>query len=110
LILMNDPTFVESARKFAERILTEGGTTTEERLNFAFRSATARHPAERELVILRNIFNRQLERFHTDSASANKLLSVGESPFDQRFDKAELAAWAMVANAILNLDETITKS
>ena len=110
LILMNDPTFVESARKFAERILVEGGQTTDERIAWAFRSATARLPTQREAAILRSIYDRQLQRFRSDQAAVEKLLKVGESPVASQSDRSELAAWATVANAILNLDETITKS
>lgn len=110
LILMNDPTFVESARKFAERILAEGGPTIEQRIVWAFRSATARPPTDRESAILRSIYDRQLQRFRGDTAAVEKLLRVGESPVTSASDRTELAAWATVANAILNLDETITKS
>ena len=109
LVLMNDPTYVEAARKFAERILLEGGTTTDQRINFAFRLATARQPTPRELIVLRRVFEQQLARFNSDPTAATKLLAVGESARNEQLPVSELAAWSAVANVILNLDETVTK-
>jgi mono/diheme cytochrome c family protein len=109
LILMNDPTYVEASRVFAERILREGGQTVEERITFAFRMATARKPSETELTVLKRLYEKQLAVYRKDNAAALKLLNVGESPRDQKLDTAELAAWAMVASTILNLDETLTR-
>ena len=110
LVLMNDPIYVESARKLAERIMTDGGATTADRLTFAFRLCTARKPTERELTILTRLFDAQLARFRANTDAAVKLLSVGESPRNEKLDAAELAAWAMVASTILNLDETVTRN
>ena len=109
LVLMNDPTYVEAARKLAERILLEGGTTTEERITFAFRLTTARRPTQRELAVLHHVFEQQHARFVADPAAATKLLSVGESPRNEQLPAHELAAWTAVANVILNLDEVVTK-
>lgn len=109
LVLMNDPTYVEAARKFAERILLEGGSTPDERITFALRLATARPPTLRERNVLRRVLDQQLARFNADPAAATKLLAVGESARNEQLPIAELAAWSSVANVILNLDETVTK-
>jgi len=109
LVLMNDPTYVEASRKLAERVMNEGGATTEERLAFVFKLATARLPREKEVAILKRVFDAQKERFAKDKMGAEKLLKVGESPRDEKLDAIELAAWTMVANAILNLDEVLTR-
>ncbi|MCI0377716.1 MAG: PSD1 and planctomycete cytochrome C domain-containing protein [Gemmataceae bacterium] len=108
LVLMNDPTYVEAARKLAERLLKEA-KTTDDRLTLAFRLATARTPSDKELGVLRGVLEKQLARYRQNEEAALKLLSVGESPRDARFAPAELAAWTMVSSVILNLDETITK-
>ncbi len=108
LVLMNDPTYVEASRKLAERIMLEGGATTESRITFAFRLATSRPPTPRELAVLRRIHDQQLARFRGDEPSALKLLAVGESPRNEQLAPADLAAWTMVANTILNLDENVT--
>src|SRR5207249_1738484 len=89
LVLMNDPTYVEAARKLAERTLGEGGATIEERLAFAFRLVMARTPAPAEVAILKRVLDRQLAKYRADPAAAAKLLAVGESPRDARYDSAE---------------------
>jgi hypothetical protein len=108
LVLMNDPTYVEAARKLAERILLEA-RSTEDRIALAFRLATARRPSDTELGVLGELYHAQLERYRTDTPAALRLLSVGESPRDPTLDPAEYAAWTMVGSAVLNLDETVTK-
>jgi hypothetical protein len=109
LVLMNDPTYVEAARNFAQRIMREGGESVESRLTFAFRSVLARQPSSAELVVLSTVYERQRARFRQVAGAAGDLLHVGESPFDPNVDPGELAAWAMVASTLLNLDEALTK-
>src|SRR5207302_3756630 len=110
LVLLNETTFVEAARKLAERTMTEGGATPADRIAFAFRLATARLPSDRERDVLRRLFEAQAEKYRKDPAAAKKLLAVGESPRNEKLDAAELAAWTAVANAVLNLDETLTRN
>jgi uncharacterized protein DUF1553/uncharacterized protein DUF1549/concanavalin A-like lectin/glucanase superfamily protein/cytochrome c len=109
LDLMNDPAYVEASRVLAERMMREGGATTESRIAFAFRLATARHPRAPELAILLDSFHRSLDRFHTEPAAAIKLVSEGEHHRDETLDVSPLAAYTAVASLILNLDETVTK-
>ncbi|MDR3632307.1 MAG: PSD1 and planctomycete cytochrome C domain-containing protein [Isosphaeraceae bacterium] len=109
LVLLNDPTYVEASRKLAERMMTEGGATADERITFAFRLATARLPSAQERDVVRKVFEAELSVYRTDAAASAKLLSVGESPRNAKLDAAELAAWSTVAGVILNLDETVTK-
>jgi hypothetical protein len=109
LVLLNDPTYIEASRKFAERILREGGETLDSRLTFAFQSVTARQPNSAEIAVLRTVYEKQLARFRNVPDAAASLLKIGESPADPQFDAAELAAWAIVASVILNTDEAVTK-
>jgi hypothetical protein len=109
LVLMNDPTYVEAARRLAERALREAGTDAASRLRYAFRLATARWPSAREAGLLRDLLAKQLHIYRRDRAAAQALLKAGESPVDPKLDAAEVAAWTIVASAILNLDETITR-
>jgi hypothetical protein len=108
LVLMNDPTYVEAARKFAERILKEAPASPTSRITHAFRLALARRPKYRETAVLLRVLNEQLAAFRKDTAAAEKLLAVGESPRDAALATPELAAWTTVASVLLNLDETIT--
>ena len=109
LVLMNDPTYVEASRKLAERVMREAGHTDDERVAFAFRAVLARRASESESSCLKKLYTRQLAYYQGDPAAAEKLLGVGESPADATLDRAQLAAWAVVASVILNLDETVVK-
>jgi hypothetical protein len=109
LNLINDVTYVEAARMLAERMLTEGGKTDGERVAFAFRVATARPPSETELGVLLKSLRTFRERYRADQASALKLVSMGEHPRNEKLNVAELAAHAVVARLIFNLDKVVTK-
>jgi len=109
LVLMNDPTYVEAARKLAERMMIEGGKTAEERIALAYRLVLSRTPRAEETGVLKALFDAQQAVYQKDAKAALKLLSVGESGRNSALATDELAAWTMVAAAILNLDETVTK-
>jgi len=109
LALMNDIQFFEAARQLAQRTMLEGGARPEDRVGHAFRLAAARPPSDEERIILLDQYQKHLDEYRQDSQSAAKLLAVGESKRNESLDAAELAAWTMVANTILNLDETISK-
>lgn len=109
LVLMNDPTYVEAARFLAARILTQGGKSTTQRINFAFRMATGREPDSQERAVLVEAVQQALADYRLHREQAPKLLAVGDSRSDPKLNPQELAAWTTVASMILNLDETITK-
>jgi hypothetical protein len=108
LVLLNDPTHVEAARKLAERVMTEAATA-ECRVVLAFRLATARRPSADEAQVLLDAFIAQLRAFREHPRKAHALLAVGESSYNANLDAAELAAWTIVAGMVFNLDEMITK-
>nr|AGW45562.1 planctomycete cytochrome C domain secreted protein [uncultured bacterium Lac161] len=110
LALMNDPQIVDASRAFAQRTLTEGGKDAEARVAFAFRLATGRKISKDEARVLLDLYKQQLGEYQQNKESADKLLSSGSVKPKSELDRAELAAWTMVANTILNLDETITKN
>jgi hypothetical protein len=109
LALMNDVQFVEAARNLAQRVLREAGPSTDDRIRHAFRLATCRFPTDSEAAVLRRLYLDSRQAYRDNVDLAVKLLGVGESPRDQDEEAAELAAWTMVANTILNLDETISQ-
>ncbi len=109
LVLMNDPVYVEAARAFGLRIMKEGGDTLDDRLQFAFRLALSRVPTPAELAELRLAYTTELEHFEANRPAANQLIHVGASTPPLEMDICELAAWTLVGNILLNLDETITK-
>lgn len=109
LALMNDKQYVEAARKLGARMMKEGGSTPQERLTYGFRLTTARTPTAKEMDVLQRTLQKQLQTFGADKAAADKLLAYGDSPKIMDLDSGEHAAWTMVANLLINLDETITK-
>ena len=116
LVLLNDPQFVEAARKLAERAMKPGaldpapGTApADARIQFVFRQLTSRAPSAKQTSILRRLYDEQLASFRADEPAAVALLKVGEAQADPALDKFELAATTALASAILNFDEAIQK-
>jgi hypothetical protein len=109
LTLLNDPTFVESSRVFAEEVLSQKRKNDQDRLEYAFEKALARPVKQKEKTSLLEFLNaqRQHTRDHTDEPQ--KLIAVGLAPVPSGLDKNELAAWTEVCRVILNLHETITR-
>ncbi len=110
LDLMNDPIFVESARVFAENIVHQGGNAFDRQLDWAFEHALNRTPSKDERRILKELYRRSAARFHASPESAAAFMSIGEAPHAGGAGEPDLAAMAMVARAILNLHETITRN
>jgi len=108
-VTMNDVTYVEASRLFAQRIVLEGGRQTAGRLDFAFRTALARRPTERERTILAGVLRDVQTAYTADPKAAETITRLGETRGPGGIPTAELAAWTGVANVILNLDETVTK-
>lgn len=110
LQLMNDVQHVEAARAFAEQLMTKGGATPEERITFAYRTVLARKPEPEEIAIVRGAYQQHLAAYQQTPEAAGKLIRQGESKPAAGLAEPELAAWTLVANLILNLDETITRN
>jgi len=110
LVLLNDPTYVEAARAFAERMIKQGGETVSGRLNYAYKVALSREIKSAETQVLTALYDKHVAEYRADRTAAQKLLSAGEQPMPKDMDPAELAAWTSVARTILNLHETITRN
>jgi Protein of unknown function (DUF1553)/Protein of unknown function (DUF1549)/Concanavalin A-like lectin/glucanases superfamily/Planctomycete cytochrome C len=109
LDLMNDVAYLEAARVMAERMMTEGGGTPADRIDFAFRLATSRRPSPAESQILLQSFLYFRDKYQTDPESAVRLLREGDHPRNLKLEASELAAYTTVSSLILNLDEVLTK-
>ena len=109
LSLLNEVTFVEAARALAQRMILEGGSTPELRIAWAFQRATGRAPKPEELQVLVNGLNTRLARYQDDADAAQQLIAFGASKADAKARPAELAAYTLTANVLLNLDEVITR-
>jgi hypothetical protein len=109
LALLNEVTFVEAARALAERMMREGGATPEERLATGYRLATARKPDPETVLLLRDGFGSRLAEFQSQPEAAKALISHGVSKPDPSLNPAELAAYTVSANLLLNLDRVVTR-
>ena len=110
LQLMNDVQHVEAARNLAQRILKEGGVDANTRVRWAWRVVTARHPEAAETQIITNVLAGHRARFAKDAEGAKQLIAFGESKADPELAHVDLAAWTLVANLLLNLDEVVNKN
>jgi hypothetical protein len=109
LTLLNDPTFIEAARVFAEKVLTSNVTTDDERIAFAFQRALARPARSNEKQSLDKFLAGQRDLYRSNPADADKLLRIGVETSPRNLNPIELAAWTSVCRVILNLHETITR-
>ncbi|MFK7778166.1 MAG: DUF1553 domain-containing protein, partial [Gimesia sp.] len=109
LALLNDVTYVEAARKLAERMINLQEKQPGKRIQYAMRIVLAREASDAESAIFLKGFERYRNRFLADPEAAKKLLSVGDSRSEKQYDVAEHAAYTIVASLILNLDETINR-
>lgn len=110
LVLLNDPTFVEAARAFAAKTLSQPLESDQARLEFAFERALSRKPDAKELDVLEFLLVQNRHYYSDSPADAEKLLAIGLWQGGSEFSSAELAAWTSVARAILNLDEAISRN
>jgi hypothetical protein len=109
LVLLNDPTFVEAARVFAERILEEPDRSDEERLAQVFAESLFRSPDKVERAAALALLEEQRQVYSNDSGAADKLTQIGIAKRGEQVDLPELAAWTAVTRLVLNLNETITR-
>ena len=108
LTLLNDPAYQEMAFALGERMLETDGTVTD-RIKHGFRRCTSRHPTGEELSVLADIYQSELARLKSNPKLATALFrGIKEYQLPRDVDQLELAAWFAVANALLNLNETIT--
>ena len=110
LALLNDPTFVEAARVFAERLLREVPGDADRRLQRAFLIALCRTPDATERRLLQQLREAQRVYYEQHQEEASALISSGQAPVAADLDPTVLAAWTAVTRALLNLDETMTRN
>jgi hypothetical protein len=108
LVTLNDPVYVEAAQALARRMVREGGTTDPQRAARGFRLVLARQPSVAEIERLVRLHDDVRGRFKNDHEDARKMATdpLGAVPSDMMIEIEDLAAWTVVANVILNLDET----
>ncbi|MEK9633759.1 MAG: DUF1553 domain-containing protein, partial [Opitutae bacterium] len=111
LTLLNDQAYVEMALGFAASILREKGLSGDgDAIRMAFRRTLSRKPTEKEVAILVGLLGKERKRLQANPKGAKDIISTASAlKLSSGLDEVELASWFFVANALLNLDETITK-
>src|SRR5262249_18010426 len=92
LVLLNDPTYVEAARVFAERIIGQGGKEARDRIHYAYRQALCRSATDEEVKLMEALVQKHFEEFKADRSSAEALLQVGDHPQPKGIEPVDLAA------------------
>jgi hypothetical protein len=109
LVTLNDPQFVEAARWLAQTTLKNGGDKDETRIDFMSRRLLCRPLRSEEMQVVQASLKDLLAHYKTNAADAKKLLAVGEAKVDPKLEASTLAAWTMLANEMMNLDEVLNK-
>jgi hypothetical protein len=104
LTTLNDPYFFEASRAMAKRMMKEGGATDESRITYGYRLTVSRVPTKGELDGVLAFYNQQVDVYKKDTSAAEKVIGS-----DSGEHTPESAALTMVANVLLNMDETISK-
>ena len=108
LAVLNEKVYVEASAALARRMVSEPAGGPEDRVAYGFRLCTARTPTAAERELLLKLYGESLVKYRKDAAAATAMVKNGGAA-PKGVDPAELAAWTVVANVLLNLDETITK-
>jgi cytochrome c553 len=109
LVTLNDPQFIEAARYLAQTTLKEGGDKDEGRIDFLARRLLCRPLRAEEMKVVQASLNDLLAHYKAQAEDAKKLLAVGEAKIDPSLDSGTLAAWTMLINEMMNLDEVLNK-
>jgi hypothetical protein len=108
LVLLNDPQIIEATRVIAQHTIADV-QTPEARIEQIFRLSTSRKPSKEEVLTLKSYLEEELKYFETAPEKAKEYLAIGE--YSTKFDipEPEMAAYATLASAIFNLDESISR-
>jgi hypothetical protein len=105
LTLLNDPIYLETAKKLAERSFHQGGSTAHERLTFMFRLATGRAPNANEMEVLQQTHDKMLSEYRVDGQAASGLIAVGSSTVAPSISVSELAATMLLCRPVASCSQ-----
>ena len=108
LVTLNDVQFVEAARVLAEKAI-KASSKDDARIDFIAKRLLARPFRPEEMAIVKDSLAELVAHYQENADAAKKLIAYGESKADPAVDPSELAAWTMLANQLMNLDEVLNK-
>ena len=109
LVMLNDPVFVEAARVFAEKILSNSDKEDVAKIQYAFQCALTRKPTKEEAQVMTNLLSQQRNRYQKDEEAALALVKTGQKTYNKNLSVSELAAWTSVSRTLLNMYETTAR-
>ncbi len=109
LVTLNDPVYVEAAQALARRMMQHGGKSADDRIRYGFLNVLARPAKQQEVDRLAGLFSSEQKYYKENAAQATPMATSVLGPAPKELDIHELAAWTVVGNVLLNLDETLTK-
>jgi hypothetical protein len=109
LVTLNDPVYVEAAQALARRIVREGGAASRDRGAYGFRLCLTRPPQDRELQRLVALYEQARDKYRQAPQDAAPMATDPLGPAPEGLDVADLAAWTVVSNVLLNLDEFLAR-
>jgi len=108
-VTLNDPVYVEISQALGRRLVAEGGATPATRVAFGLRLATGQKASRAQQEVLVGLFSTELAHFRKDTEAARQLATMPLGPLSADGDTATMAAWTVVANVLLNLDQALTR-
>jgi hypothetical protein len=108
-VTLNDPVYVEAAQSLARRMCQEGGNSATDRVRYGLRLCLARPPEDEQVGVLLRLFESERAHYQQDQEAARQLATDPLGPAPADVELADLAAWTVVANMLLNLDAVLTK-
>ena len=109
LVTLNDPVYIEAAQALARRIVASGGTTVSQRARYGFRLCLSRPPRKAELAKLISLYEQSSARFGRNRQKAAQFATDPLGPLSAGTDPVDLAAWTLVSNVLMNLDEFVAR-
>ena len=109
LVTLNDPVYVEAAQALARRIVSHGGTSPADRAHYAFRLCLVRPPEDKELETILSLLEDARRKYHSDLDQALRIAAEPLGDVPEGMNVVDLAAWTVVSNGLLNLDETLAR-
>ncbi len=106
LVTLNDPVYVEAAQHLAKRMEKSGGTSIEQRIQAGYQLAIGQAIENSKLQVLKTLYQKAYDDFENAPTEAEKM--VGKVEVNPN-EVSETAAMVVVANAIMNLDEFLTR-
>jgi mono/diheme cytochrome c family protein len=108
-VTLNDPAYVEISQAFARRVMSEGGSTPEERAAYALKLVLCRVPEASQIAEVVRLYQSEVEHYRSRPQQAVEMATQPLGLLPAGIDPAVAAAWTVVANMLLNLDAVLTR-